>query len=225
MLNMTANILMLPVSMFVTHRSHYRKLTIRLLGGFGLLLTGCGTTPLSPTSYRAYLTDPSHGLTHTTEANGATVTCSYRPTNLLVAQDIANTPAATSAILDSLTHAYAGKIYCTLTLSRQGSEIENQFINDPSSYQQVLTYLNTGIAADAFLVTASRDSVPATASMYVRQYGTTGHSTLLLVFDTHQLTPVQGFHLTLRGQRLGLGTLRFPFNAHDLAALPPLKFD
>ncbi|MEJ7662601.1 MAG: hypothetical protein WKG07_25080 [Hymenobacter sp.] len=112
----------------------------------------------------------------------------------------------------------------TLTLARNGREIENQFVNDPTAYQQALTYLNTGIAADAFLVTTPRDSVPAAASMYVRQFGSTGHSTLLLVFDTHQLTPQQGFHLTLRGQHLGLGTLRFAFTGSDLAALPALKF-
>lgn len=189
------------------------------------LLLGSCAAPLPPTAYQAYLTDPAHGLTHSTEANGATITCTYRPTELLVLQDLASMPAASPATRDSLARAYAGKTYCTLTLARNGSEIENQFINDPAAYQQALTYLNTGIAADAFLATTPRDSVPAAASMYVRQYGTTGHSTLLLVFDTHQLTPQQGFHLTLRGERLGLGTLRFPFAGRDLTALPALQFD
>lgn len=118
-----------------------------------------------------------------------------------------------------------GKTYCALTLSRNGQELESQFVNDPATYQQVLTYLNTGLAADAFLATMPHDSVAAAASMYVRQYGTTGHSTVLLVFDTHQLMPQHGFHITLRGQRLGLGTLRFPFAAADLVALPPLQFN
>lgn len=196
-----------------------------LLGGAGLLLGGCSGPLLPPAEYRAYLTDPAHGLSHTTEANGATVTCTYRPLDLLVLQDLAAAPATTPAGRDSLARAYAGKTYCTLTLARNGAEIENQFVSDPATYQQVLTYLNTGIAADAFLATTARDSVPAVASMYVRQYGTTGRSTVLLIFDTRQLAPQQGFHLTLRGQRLGLGTLRFPFAASDLAALPALKFD
>lgn len=201
-----------------------RQISIYLSFGLSLLLGSC-TTQLSPTEYQAYLADPDHGLTHPTEVNGATITCSYQPLDLLVRQDLVNLPAATPATRDSLARAYVGKTYCTLTLARNGAEIENQFVNDPVAYQQVLTYLNTGIAADAFLATTARDSVPAAASMYVRQFGTTGHSTLLLVFDTHQLTPQQGFHLTLRGQRLGLGTLRFPFAAADLAALPGLKFD
>jgi len=195
-----------------------------LVGSLSLLLGSCAA-PLPPAAYQAYLADPAHGLAHTTEANGATITCAYRPTALLVLQDLASISTASPATHDSLARAYAGKTYCTLTLARNGGEIENLFVNDPTAYQQALTYLNTGIAADAFLATTPRDSVPAAASMYVRQYGTTGHSTLLLVFDTHQLTPQQGFHLTLRGQRLGLGTLRFPFAGRDLAALPALKYD
>ena len=42
--------------------------------------------------------------------------------------------------------------------------------------------------------------------MYVCQFGTTGRSTVMQVFDTHQLTPRQGFLLTLRGQRPVLST-------------------
>lgn len=195
-----------------------------LCAGLGLWLSSCAA-PLPPAAYRAYLADPAHGLTHTTEANGNTITCAYRPTELLVLQDLAGRQAATPATRDSLARAYAGKTYCVLTLAHNGGEVENQFINDPTRYQQAISYLNTGIAADAMLATTPRDSVAAVASMYVRQYGTTGHSTVLLVFDTHQLTPQHGFHLTLRGQRLELGTIQFAFAAADLAALPALKFE
>lgn len=189
-----------------------------------LLLAGCGR-PLPPAAYRAYLADPAHGLSHTVAANGATATCTYRPLDLLVLQDLAGGAPATPAVRDSLARAYAGKTYCTLTFSRNGGEIENQFVTDPAAYQQVLAYLNTGLAADAFLATMPRDSVPAASSLYVRGFGTTGRSTVLLVFDTRRLAPAQGFRLTLHGQRLGLGTLRFAFTAADLAALPPLQFD
>lgn len=177
------------------------------------------------TEYCDYLADPTHGLTHKAETNGATITCTYRPADLLVLQELAGRNTTTPTTCDSLASTYAGKTYCTLNLAYDGSEIENQFVNNPAVYQQLLSYLNTGIAADTFLNTNAHDSVAAVASMYVRQFGTTGHSTILLVFDTHQLTPQKGFRITLRGQRLGLGTLHFAFAGSDLAALPPLKFN
>lgn len=188
------------------------------------VLSGC-SRPLPPAEYRAYLTDPSHGLTHTEEVNGAIVTCTYRPIPLLVLQDLAHVSAATPAARDSLARAYAGKTYCALNLSRDGGEIENRFVTGPPTYQQMLAYLNTGIAADTYLATTAHDSVPAFASMYLRQYGTTGQSTIMLVFNTSKLAPEKGCHLTFQGQRLGLGILRFPFAAGDLAALPELQFD
>ena len=187
-------------------------------------LVGCSHA-LPPAEYRAYLTDPAHGLTHTQTVNGATVTCTYRPVPLLVLQDLARIDSPTPATRDSLARTYAGKTYCALSLARDGGEIENAFVTNPSAYQQALAYLNTGIAADTYLGTTAQDSVPALGSMYLRQYGTTGQSTIILVFDTSQLQPEHGCHLTFRGQRLGLGTFRFPFTAHDIEALPELRYD
>jgi hypothetical protein len=195
-----------------------------LLCGMGLLVTGC-KTPLPPAAYRAYLADPAHGLTQTIEAGGATITCVYRPTELLVLQDLAGQPAPPPATRDSLARAYAGKTYCTLTFSHNGQELENQFISQPLLRQRVVDYLQKGITADVFLATAPGDSVPAAASFYVQQYGISGHSTVVLVFTTPRLRLAQGFHLTLRGQTQGLGDHRFFFTSHDLGALPPLRFE
>lgn len=196
-----------------------------LLGGLGLLLGGCAPTPLPPAEYNAYVAAPIHGLTHTVEANGTTITCAYRPPSLLVLQDLVSTPATGPAIRDSLARAYAGKTYCTLTFSRNGRELENHFITQTLARQRVMDYLQHGIAADAFLVTAPHDSVPAAASFYVQQYGMSGHSTVVLIFATPRLRPTQDFQLSLRGQALGVGSPRFAFTAHDLAALPPLRYD
>lgn len=59
------------------------------------MLAAC-TQPLPAAEYRAYLLDPAHGLTHTQQVNGATVTCTYRPIPLLVMQDLARVSAPTS---------------------------------------------------------------------------------------------------------------------------------
>lgn len=98
-------------------------------------------------------------------------------------------------------------------------------VNDRNAYQRAIDYLNAGIAADSYLVTSPHDSTAALSSMYLRQYGTTGHTTILLVFDTRKHPINQGFCLTLDGRRLGLGTLRFPFADDDLAALPNLQYE
>ena len=224
MLSMIASIQTLPINMHDSPFCYLLSWLNGLLGGLGLLLMGC-SAPLPPAAYRAYLADPGHGLTQTTEVGGTTITCAYHPTELLILQDLAGQTAATPATRDSLARAYAGKTYCTFTFSHHGQELENQFMSQPLLRQQVVEYLQKGIAADAFLTTAPGDSVPAAASFYAQQYGASGHSTVLLVFATPRLRKTQDFHVTLKGQTLGLGNPRFFFTAHDLEALPPLRYE
>ena len=195
-----------------------------LVGSLGVLCSSCAA-PLPPAEYRAYLADPGHGLRQATEAAGDSITCAYRPTELLVLQDLVGQPGASPAARDSLARAYAGKTYCTLTFSRHGQELENQYLSQPQLRQRVLDYLNQGIAADAFLATAPHDSVAAAASFYAQQHGLSGHSTVVLVFATPHRAPAEGFRLTLRGQALGLPDQHFAFASRDLAALPALRYD
>lgn len=184
-------------------------------------LVGCTTPSLDEPALQAYVQDPAHGLTQQVEAGPVSVTCTYRPTDLLVAQELSQ--ATPTVSIDSLRRSYAGKTYFALSLAQNGVEIENRYLPDAQAFTQALAYLSTGIAADVFLVTPARDSIAALAAIYPRQYGITGRSTVLLVFDTQQLNLRQGFHLTFRDQQLGLGTLRFPFAAADLQALPKLR--
>lgn len=201
------------------HRRWLLGLAVALSG-----LAGCAH-PLPPAEYHAYLADPAHGLTHTREVNGATITCTYRPTDLLVLQELGNR-ASTSAARDSVARAYAGKAYCVLTLSKNGGEIENQLINNRPVYEQALTYLNTGIAVDAVLASkATPDSVAALTSMYLRNYGSTGRSTVLLVFDVAKLSTSQGFTLSWHDRQFALGNQRFAFTSKALGAIPALRFE
>jgi hypothetical protein len=202
----------------------FRHVQLLLAGAAIGLLTGCSQA-LPPAKFRAYLADPQHGLVQTREAAGVTAMVTYLPVPLLVLRDLAHVPTTGPAVRDSLAGSYAGKAYCTLSLSRQGVEIENILVNNRNAYEQAINYLNTGIAADTYLVSSPHDSVAALSSMYLRQYGTTGHTTILLVFDTRKYPIDRGFSLTLDGRRLGLGTLRFPFAARDLNALPALQYE
>lgn len=192
----------------------------------GLLLAGCSRPPLEEAPYRAYVQEPRHGLTQTQEVDGATVSCSYRPLDLLVAQELAGRAPATPALVDSLRRSYAGRAYFSLALARNGTEIENQFVTDHDAFTQAVVYLGAGIAHDVRLATPPprADSVTALTALYPRQYGNTGRSTVLLLFDAHGLDLSRGFTLSYRDTQFGLGTRRFRFAAGDLAALPALKF-
>jgi hypothetical protein len=191
----------------------------------GLSLGGCAHS-LDRPAYLAYLADPAHGLTQTKEANGITITCSYRPLDLLVSQELTlEATTANSKFVDSLRRTYTGKLYCTLALTRDSAELETSFIRDEAALGQALSYLSTGIARDVYLRGLGQpDSTVALAATYARQYGNTGHSTILLVFPTPQLDVAQGFTISYHDTQFGLGPLQFVFSAHALRGLPALQF-
>lgn len=192
----------------------------------GLLLAGGCSRPLEEGPYRAYLQDPDHGLTQTQTIGAMMVSCAYRPLDLLVAQELASQETDSPQIVDSLRRSYAGKTYFALALSQNDTEIENQFVTNPTAFTQALAYLSTGIAQDVYLATPApqADSVVALTALYPRQYGTTGRSTVLLLFDTHHLDLSRGFTLTYHDTHFQLGTLCFPFKATDLDRLPAMRF-
>lgn len=174
----------------------------------------------------AWVRDPAHGLSHQRQEEAVTISCTYRPTDLLVAQELARMQQrASPPQVDSLRHLYAGKTYFTLGLSRNGTEFENQYVTDPALYAQFIRYLNDGICRDVALVTPSHDSISAMAASYLRHYGTTGRSTILLVFNTQHLDLSPGFHFLLLGRNLALHNQRFDFTAKALATLPKLRLE
>lgn len=115
----------------------------------------------------------------------------------------------------------------TLSLAKDHQEIENQYITNSGLYARVLQYLNYDIAQDTFLSIPGRpDSVAAIAASYPRQYGSTGHSSVLLVFPVPAKQLRRGCHVTFRGNKFAVGTQRYFFTAPDLQAArqgPPVR--
>ena len=77
--------------------------------------------PLDAAALRAWVADPANGLVQEVRPAPHTVTCRYRPTDLLVAQDLANAQQGlTARAVDSVRRQYAGKAYFALELAGPG---------------------------------------------------------------------------------------------------------
>ena len=190
---------------------------------WAIVAVGC-TSYLDHDKYLAYLNDPEHGLTQTQQVNGVSITCGYRPIDLLVSQELANQAADPLPLNpDSVRQTFRDKQYLTLSLSRDGAEVENLLIRNELAFGQAISYLSNGIAQDVFLHGLGQpDSVAAIAATYPRQYGNTGRSTVLLVFAAPQLDATRGFTVTYRDTHFNLGQTRFVFLPQDVQRLPRL---
>ena len=131
--------------------------------------------------------------------------------------------AAAGMSVDSAKARYHDNIYVTLSFAKNGQEVENAFLHDEPVHNACLSYLTHYVYQDVTLCTAT-DTIPATASTYARQYGSTRASTVLVVFTKGSTDLRNGFDILYRGDKFNLGTLRFPFTAQALINIPPLRY-
>ena len=132
------------------------------------------------------------------------VTCNYRP--IKGAEHTAK----------SLNRSRSNFI---LAFASNNQEIENIYVSNSALYARVLQYLNYDIAHDVYLCLPGRlDSVAAIAVSYPRQYGSTGRSSVLLVFPVPDKALLHGCYVTFQGSTLELDTRRFVFTAQDIKA-------
>lgn len=169
--------------------------------------------------YNAYLNDPDNGLVQASGGQAIDLVCAFKPTQLYAYQDAqaAGIPA------DSAAAQLQGNVYVTLSFAKNGQEVENAFLGDENQHNACLSYLTHYVYQDVTLCTAT-DTVPAAASTYARQYGATKASTILVVFAKGQTDLSHGFDIVYRGQKFNLRTVRFPFTADALAAIPALRY-
>lgn len=174
--------------------------------------------------YTAYVNNPANGLVQTDTGHSIDLACTFKPTDLLVYQEFSGAGAYADRRLDSAKVQYRNNVYVTLSFAKNGQEIENAFIQDEPVHNACLSYLTHYVYRDVALCTAT-DTIPATASTYARQYGTTRASTVLVVFVKNPTTDLsQGFDILYQGDKFNLGTLRFPFTAQSLHNIPSLRY-
>ena len=176
--------------------------------------------------YTDYLNDPAHGLVQATTTQGLDLVCAFKPTSLFAYQDAAAggaTGGPPAAAGTDPTSPYKDNVYVTLSFAKDGQEVENAFLRDEPLHSVCLSYLTHYVYEDVTLCTAT-DTIPAAASTYSRQYGTTRASTVLVVFARGRADLSRGFAILYRGTRFNLGPLRFSFTADALRNLPTLRY-
>jgi len=173
-----------------------------------LFFMGCEKN-LKLEQYNGYLANPQNGLVKDFTRNNLHIVCAYKPK-----ESFGETAAAG---MDEKN------VYCTLSFSINGQEVENAFLRDERVHNECINYLTSYVYTDVSLCTA-KDTLPATASLYARQYGGAKASAVLVVFATNKTDLSHGFDILYRGDKFGVGPVRFSFSAVAVNHLPALHY-
>jgi hypothetical protein len=196
---------------------------VLLLPLFLLVFWGCRDRRIvSEQELKAYVMEPENGLRQKVEKNGVDIEVIYRPTELVLAQQldgIADQRERTNAFkkFDSLT-------YFIIKFSREGQEIENGYVADQAMFVNVINYLSSSIASN-FYVMCNQDTIRAFDAVYARMFGSATSTSVMVVFNGDLSAKKGKLKFFFDDTLLGLGLNKFEFDISDIKKAPTLNLN
>nr|AGM16421.1 putative lipoprotein precursor [uncultured bacterium] len=200
-------------------RANSFRLGLAFICLFISLFTSCSEKrTLSEEELRLYVQNPENGLISKVEKNGALVELSYRPKELIIAQEVGYADPikweGEEKRLDSVE-------YFILRLSKNGDEIENGYVSEPEKYNTILNYLNGPVSGDLRLYVSNR-VVKAESAIFVPSFGSGTATSVMVLFRQNLAEIDESFSVVYDDSILGLGRCEFSFAADAIKNIPKL---
>ncbi len=172
-------------------------------------------------SLLSYLRNPENGYTQTKQVSGVEISITYRPTDLLVEQELKGNE--TKAAVDALKNKYNQYLYFNLKISKNGKEILSTVPQDRNEFGAMVNQLSFRMGQSVHLFTNKRDTIPMTDYVYPRMYGMSRSTSMLLVYprDT-DLMESEFFKISLEDIGLSTGEVNFKFDTSLIQEEPKL---
>ncbi|MEW7280854.1 hypothetical protein ABW636_19865 [Aquimarina sp. 2201CG1-2-11] len=193
--------------------------------GLLLLLYSCTTTTLdSEEALWQYIKIPDHGYMHTKTINGVDFSLVYKPTDLLVAQELSG--PITTAKVDSLRNKYSKYMYYSLSMSKNNQELLSNVAGGKQRFGAMVNRLAFGMEQRIHLYTPKKDTIAMADYSYPRMYGMSGATTLLLVYPKEEKITNEE-HITITIEDLGFytGEVKFKIPTDIIRNEPKLRFE
>ncbi|HEY9045501.1 MAG TPA: hypothetical protein VIN08_06375 [Ohtaekwangia sp.] len=188
-----------------------------------LFIAGCTSRNLSGEDLTAFAADESHGLHKSVAAaNNVTIDVTYRPTDLLVYQEVGKSKTTPQQI-DSLRKKYSQYLYFILSLSANNKEALHQ--TGGEQYGDLVQTLSFRMNNYVTLTTSVNDSIPVGDFMLNRTYGMSRSTDLLFVFNKEKANGKDWVQFNLNEFGLGIGNQRLRFEMDDLEDIPKVTFE
>ncbi len=195
-----------------------------VLIGAGLLTAtwACRPKTLSETELLAYVKESANGLSKTYNLKPYEVTATLRPTDLVVQQ--LTDQQTTAKQKDSLQKVYAKYWYFNVGFSADKQDLLNVLqVQNYSKFSEILQVISYRMPTYAYLTTSQQDTIPLADYSYLRLYGMTRSTDVLLVFDKQKAQQTDWVQLNINEFGAGIGDVRLRFNTKDLESTPKLQ--
>ncbi len=188
----------------------------------GYCIISCSPSALTETELKQYILEPSNNLMQEETINDVNVRVTYRPTDLLVSQELTN--ATDTAHISSLRAKYNKYYYFVLSLSKNQREAIQASTMPQAQFSELLQTISFRMGAYVNMTTNARDTIPLADYVYNRTFGMGSSNDLLLVFNKEQAKSANWLQINLAEFGLGVGRQALRFNRKELDEVPEIDF-
>ena len=184
-------------------------------------VTSCKETVVSPEELNRYVADESNGLRKLVSVGPSTIEVTYRPTDLLVLQEVKNSSPSQQQIEVARTK-YDKYLYFILSLSINDREALQQV--GGSEYSELVQTFSFRMNNYVTLTTAVNDTIPVADFMLDRTFGMSSSTDILFVFNREKAKGKTWVQFNLNEFGLGTGNQRFRFDTNEINDVPAINF-
>jgi hypothetical protein len=187
------------------------------------IISSCSKTFDTPEEITAYITDEDHGYNYKKTVNGVDYVLQYRPTDLLVKQELSEKYTTTE--VEKLRAKYSKYLYFNLSMSKNNQELLNGLARDKQKFGQMVNDLAFGMDEKVHLYTPEKDTLAIADFIYPRMYGMTNATVIMLVYPRDKKYMDNDYlNFTIEDLGLDTGEIKFKLNAKVLQQEPHLSF-
>ncbi|GGF10331.1 hypothetical protein [Flavobacterium limi] len=170
-----------------------------------------------------YLKDEDNGYYYKKTVSGVDYVLQYRPTDLLVNQELAD--KINPAQVDKLRKQYGQYLYFNLSMSKNDQELLSGVSQDKVKFGQMVNELAFGMEEKLHVYTPAEDTLALADFIYPRMYGMSNSTSIMIVYPREDKYMNQEY-LNFVVQDLGLdtGDIKFKLDSKALTNEPQLRF-
>jgi hypothetical protein len=188
-----------------------------------LLLSSCAKTFDTQQELLSYVTDEDHGYQYKKTVNGVDYVLQYRPTDLLVKQELGD--KFSEVQIETLRKKYSKYLYFNLSMSKNNQELLNGVARDKAKFGQMVNDLAFGMEEKVHVYTPEKDTLAMADFIYPRMYGMSKSTSIMIVYPRENKY-LKNEYLNFVVEDLGLdtGDIKFKIETQPLQKEPQLRF-
>ncbi len=172
-----------------------------------------------------YIKNPTNGYLQEKTVNNVSYSLLYKPTDLLVEQELTQVPdSVRKAKISILREKYNKYMYFVLSMSRNGQELLNSSTGSRAEFGAMVNQLAFDMEDKVHLYTQQKDTLMLMDYIYPRTYGMTPNTTMLFVFPKDKKY-LEKDELSFTIEDLGFytGEVKFKVPINNIVTEPKLE--